>query len=71
MQTKEIEQEQPIQFMPQENPKPRQKFTPQNCSMCVALRDDPEKSYSFVYHTAGNLRYCKCGKCGHTWKEKT
>ncbi|AMV30903.1 hypothetical protein VN12_19585 [Pirellula sp. SH-Sr6A] len=69
METKEQETEQ-TQPVTQEQPKARQKFVPQDCSMCVALREDPETSYSFVYHTAGNLRYCKCGNCGHTWKQK-
>lgn len=49
-----------------EQPKPRQ-FTPRPCTMCTALRD--AESYSFVYHTRGSVRYCKCGFCGNTWKQ--
>lgn len=55
-------------------PKPRvTSFVARDCSMCKALRDsDPATeglSYSRMYAKVGNLRYCKCGYCGNTWKQ--
>jgi hypothetical protein len=57
-----------------QQPKPRvTSFVPQNCTACQRLRElDPAtegNSYSRVYSTQGRTRYCKCGYCGHTWKE--
>ncbi len=43
------------------------RFTPRPCSQCTALRDG--KNYSYVYHTAGRVRYCKCKFCGNTWTQ--
>ena len=55
-------------------PKPRlKKYVPPDCSVCVALRPDPEASYVYVYHTerqgANICRYCKCGFCNNTFKD--
>lgn len=47
--------------------KPR-RFTPRPCTSCTALRPNGT-SYSEVYHTRGNLRYCKCKFCGNTWSQ--
>jgi hypothetical protein len=47
--------------------KPR-RFTPRPCTACTALRPNGA-SYSEVYHTRGNLRYCKCKFCGNTWSQ--
>lgn len=57
-----------------EKPKPRvTSFVARDCTTCKALRDsDPATAglnYSRVYATAGNVRYCKCGYCGNTWKQ--
>ena len=55
-------------------PKARlKKYIPPDCSVCVALRPDPEASYVYVYHTerqgANICRYCKCGFCNNTFKD--
>lgn len=47
--------------------KPRA-FVPRPCSACTALRD-AESNYSYVYHTAGRIRYCKCKYCNNTWTQ--
>jgi len=57
-----------------EPPKPRvTSFVPSQCSSCTALREQDEtakgKNFSRVYATVGRTRYCKCGYCGHTWKQ--
>lgn len=70
MEIEESQTQQVVEPTVQEEPRARQKFVPQNCPMCVELRDDKTKNYSFVYHTAGSMRYCKCEHCGHTWKQK-
>lgn len=70
METQERNEIEQVQPSVQKEPKARQKFVPQDCSMCVELRKDKTQSYSYVYHTAGSMRYCKCGNCGHTWKQK-
>jgi hypothetical protein len=44
-------------------------FEPRHCSACTSLREDKTKNYSFVYHTRGKVRYCKCGYCGNTWSQ--
>ena len=51
-----------------EAPKPRA-FEPRACSSCEALRPKASESYSFVYHTRGSVRYCKCKFCGNTWSQ--
>jgi hypothetical protein len=43
------------------------RFTPRPCSLCTAHRDG--KNYSYVYHTAGRVRYCKCKLCNNTWTQ--
>lgn len=55
-------------------PKPRvTTFVPRDCTACQRLREldsaTEGNSYSRVYSTQGRTRYCKCGYCGHTWKE--
>lgn len=50
-------------------PVARAKFVPRACCMCTELRSDKTANYSKVYHTSGRARYCKCGFCGHTWKQ--
>lgn len=49
--------------------KARVRFVPRDCSACSSLRGDSKESYSFVYHTAGRIRYCKCRYCGNTWTQ--
>jgi hypothetical protein len=48
------------------------RYTPPNCSMCMANRP-PDTSYVFVYHTRTEngyiVRYCKCGNCPNTFKD--
>lgn len=47
--------------------KPRA-FVPRPCTACE--NDRPHgKNYSKVYSVHGNVRYCRCGFCGHTWKQ--
>ena len=43
------------------------RFTPRPCSLCTVHRDG--KNYSYVYHTAGRVRYCKCKLCNNTWTQ--
>lgn len=43
------------------------RFTPRPCSVCEALRNG--RNYSYVYHTAGRVRYCKCRFCNNTWTQ--
>lgn len=45
------------------------RFTPRPCSVCEALRSG--RNYSYVYHTAGRVRYCKCRFCNNTWTQAT
>jgi hypothetical protein len=51
-----------------EPPKPRA-FEPRPCSACEALRPKTNENYSYVYHTRGTVRYCKCKFCGNTWSQ--
>lgn len=44
-------------------------FTPRDCTQCTALRPKASDSYSYVYHTRGSVRYCKCKFCGNTWAQ--
>ena len=48
------------------------RYTPPNCSSCIALRPKVDTSYVSVYHTKREggfvVRYCKCGFCGNTFK---
>jgi hypothetical protein len=39
------------------------------CSLCESRRPIG-KSYSRVYCTKANARYCKCSYCGHTWTQE-
>jgi len=39
------------------------------CSLCESRRPIG-KSYSRVYCTKANVRYCKCSYCGHTWPQE-
>jgi hypothetical protein len=41
------------------------------CVMCVELlkKAEPQREQAtHVYAKAGNVRYCICDNCGHTWK---
>ena len=51
------------------NPRARSRnFTAKPCPACVA--DRPAGSnFSRVFATRGKVRYCRCGYCGHTWKD--
>ena len=44
-------------------------FEARPCSSCQALRPHG-KNYSRVYCTRGNIRYCKCHFCNHTWAQE-
>lgn len=48
------------------------RYTPPNCSSCIALRPNADTSYVSVYHTKREggfvFRYCKCSFCGNTFK---
>ena len=50
-------------------PTPRE-FEARPCSSCQAIRPHG-KNYSRVYCTRGNIRYCKCHFCGHTWAQES
>jgi hypothetical protein len=39
------------------------------CSLCESRRP-AGKSYSRVYCTKQQVRYCKCHFCGHTWSQE-
>jgi hypothetical protein len=39
------------------------------CALCESRRPIG-KSYSRVYCTKTNARYCKCSYCGHTWTQE-
>jgi hypothetical protein len=39
------------------------------CSLCESRRPIGT-SYSRVYCTKSNARYCKCSYCGHTWTQE-
>jgi hypothetical protein len=39
------------------------------CTLCQSRRPIG-KSYSRVYCTKANVRYCKCSYCGHTWPQE-
>jgi hypothetical protein len=39
------------------------------CTLCESRRPIG-KSYSRVYCTTANVRYCKCSYCGHTWTQE-
>ena len=39
------------------------------CSLCESRRP-AGKSYSRVYCTKAQVRYCKCYYCGHTWSQE-
>ncbi len=43
-------------------------FTAKPCTNCEELRE-PGTNFSRVYATRGNVRYCRCDYCGHTWKD--
>ena len=58
---------QELPVVPQLELKPN-RFVPRPCTSCE--NDRPKgTSFSRVYHTRGNVRYCKCDKCGHTWAQ--
>jgi hypothetical protein len=44
-------------------------FEARPCSSCQAIRPHG-KNYSRVYCTRGNIRYCKCHFCNHTWSQE-
>ena len=39
------------------------------CTLCESRRPIG-RSYSRVYCTKANVRYCKCSYCGHTWPQE-
>lgn len=42
------------------------------CVMCVELlpkAQPPREQKTHVYAKTGNVRYCVCDNCGHTWKK--
>jgi hypothetical protein len=39
------------------------------CALCESRRPIGT-SYSRVYCTKANVRYCKCSYCGHTWPQE-
>ena len=43
-------------------------FVARPCSKCEAFRPK-NKNYSHVRTTIGNVRYCRCRYCGHTWAQ--
>lgn len=43
-------------------------FTAKPCPACVADRP-ADSNFSRVFATRGKVRYCRCGYCGHTWKD--
>jgi hypothetical protein len=56
---------------PVEGPQPRL-YAPRPCSMCTALRPKGT-NYTRVYGHGRDdnkiVRYCRCGFCGHTFKD--
>lgn len=53
---------------PQQQEQVARRFVPNDCTMCREVRPKG-KTYSYVYWSGRNVRYCKCGFCGHTWKQ--
>jgi hypothetical protein len=51
-----------------ESPIPREDEA-RPCSLCESRRPIGT-SYSRVYCTKSNARYCKCSYCGHTWTQE-
>ena len=51
-----------------ESPIPREDEA-RPCTLCESRRPIG-KSYSRVYCTKANVRYCKCSYCGHTWPQE-
>jgi hypothetical protein len=51
-----------------ESPIPREDEA-RPCTLCESRRPIG-KSYSRVYCTKTNARYCKCSYCGHTWTQE-
>ena len=51
-----------------ESPIPREDEA-RPCTLCESRRPIG-KSYSRVYCTKANARYCKCSYCGHTWTQE-
>jgi hypothetical protein len=51
-----------------ESPIPREDEA-RPCTLCESRRPIG-KSYSRVYCTKSNARYCKCSYCGHTWTQE-
>ena len=51
-----------------ESPIPREDEA-RPCTLCASRRPIG-KSYSRVYCTKSNARYCKCSYCGHTWTQE-
>lgn len=49
-------------------PEPR-RFTPKDCPMCESHRPKG-LSFSRVYSIHGNIRYCRCEFCRHTWSQE-
>lgn len=43
-------------------------FTAKPCPACIADRP-ADSNFSRVFATRGKVRYCRCGYCGHTWKD--
>lgn len=56
-----------LPVLPQQELKPN-RFVPRPCASCET--DRPKgTSFSKVYHTRDNVRYCKCEFCGRTWAQ--
>ena len=57
-----------IDMQPKPDPVPREDEA-RPCSLCESRRP-AGKSYSRVYCTKAQVRYCKCYYCGHTWSQE-
>ena len=57
-----------IDMQPKPDPVPREDEA-RPCSLCESRRP-AGKSYSRVYCTKAQVRYCKCGWCGYTWSQE-
>lgn len=65
MEQKQVDAPQTVEQVPDVAPR---RFVPNDCTMCREVRPKG-KTYSYVYWSGRNVRYCKCGFCGHTWKQ--
>jgi DNA-directed RNA polymerase subunit M/transcription elongation factor TFIIS len=62
---KEEQEKQEIELHPR-------RYVPPECSVCIALPSNTAKQFVFVYSIRRYdellFRYCKCEKCGNTFK---